>query len=52
MLVSATNALGLMRLGFGFGRSGGMLGFFILLGIIGLIVWALSRPSRSESTKP
>ncbi|MGA3045499.1 MAG: hypothetical protein ABSD67_02690 [Terracidiphilus sp.] len=52
MLVSATNALGLMRLGFGFGRSGGMLEFFILLGIIGLIVWALSRPSRSESTKP
>lgn len=49
MLASATNAMALMR--FGFGRGGGLVGFFILLGLIGLIVWALSRPSRPESTK-
>jgi hypothetical protein len=49
MLASATNALAFLR--FGVGRSGGFFGFFILVAIIGVIVWALSRSSRQESTK-
>jgi hypothetical protein len=50
MLASATNALAFLR--FGVGRGGGFFGFFILLTIVGVIVWALSRPAHQESTKP
>jgi hypothetical protein len=49
MSASATNALALLR--FGFGRGGGSFAFILLLVIIGIIVSALLRSTRQESTK-
>jgi hypothetical protein len=49
MLASTTNALAFLR--FGFGRGGGSFAFILLLVIIGIIVSALLRSTRQESTK-
>jgi hypothetical protein len=48
MLALGMNELALMRFGFG-GHGGG--GFFLLAGVvpIGVVIWVLARPSRSES---
>jgi hypothetical protein len=49
MLASTTNALAFLR--FGIGRGGGLFGLILLLVIIGIIVSALLRSTRQESTK-
>ncbi|MGA3032175.1 MAG: hypothetical protein ABSD70_02770 [Terracidiphilus sp.] len=59
MLTAATNALALMRFGglrvfHGGGHGGGHDGFaWLLIGLvaIGVAVWAISRPTRSEPVK-
>jgi hypothetical protein len=53
MLTATTNALALARFGFfHFGGRGGGSGL-VLIGLVfaGVLIWAISRPGRSESAK-
>ena len=49
MLTTGLNALGLMR--FGFGRGGGFFELLLLMAVVGLIAWALTRPSGRDAAK-
>jgi hypothetical protein len=49
MLTATAVALALVR--FGVGRGGGFAWILLGLAIAGMLVWALTRPDRNESTK-
>jgi uncharacterized membrane protein len=49
MLNPGANALALMRVGFG--RGGGFFELIILLAVVGIVAWALTRPSANGAAK-
>jgi hypothetical protein len=49
MMATAESALVLMRIGFV--RGGGFLVLLFGLGVVGALVWALTRPENKESAK-
>jgi hypothetical protein len=51
MLNGAMNELAFMRFGFRTGHGGGGFGLVLMLAVVGFGIWAISRATRSESTK-
>jgi hypothetical protein len=49
MLNPGLNALALMRVGFG--RGGGVFELIVLLAVVGIVAWALTRPGGSDAAK-
>jgi hypothetical protein len=49
MMATAASALALMR--FGVVRGAGFLVMLFGLGVVGALVWALTRPDNNESVK-
>jgi len=49
MATTGLEALGLIR--FDLGRGGGLLSMLIELAVVVVLVWALTRPSRSGTAK-
>jgi hypothetical protein len=49
MLNPGLNALALMRIGFG--RGSGFFELIVLLAVVGVLAWALTRPARSDAAK-
>jgi hypothetical protein len=47
LMAMVTNALALMR--FGFGRGGGFFSLIILAAIVGVVAWALARPNKNAA---